>query len=220
MSRVLAERATAAVQASAPTIIVTMREMETTKNGATRARRAIILTAQREQGFAMPASVPVKATSAWAAATASPRCVPPSNATRRGNSTAAQARLQPATSIPRKLSRWVRRPGPNVRTLAAPPRQPDGPREDAAAVPYWIAAAVTAVVLLVLRFAGDALEDADTWGGIAGLDAGDLVGSGLWALILWYCSPAQLLLLFLGKIETERPSDWVMWRLGVAAGLE
>jgi hypothetical protein len=30
----------------------------------------------------------------------------------------------------------------------------------------------------------------------------------------------QLLLLFFGFIETERPSDWVLRRLGTAAGLE
>lgn len=31
-------------------------------------------------------------------------------------------------------------------------------------------------------------------------------------------APAQLLLLFFGFIETERPSDWVLRRLGLATG--
>jgi hypothetical protein len=40
-------------------------------------------------------------------------------------------------------------------------------------------------------------------------DAGDIVGGLLWGCSLWYCSPLQLLLLFLGEIDVERPSDWV-----------
>lgn len=48
---------------------------------------------------------------------------------------------------------------------------------------------------------------------------GDGVGAALWSLALWYCSPLQLLLLFWGQFERERPSDWVMRQLGQAAGL-
>ncbi len=36
----------------------------------------------------------------------------------------------------------------------------------------------------------------------------------LWSLSLWFASPLQLLLLFLGKVDTERPSDWILRRLG------
>lgn len=46
-----------------------------------------------------------------------------------------------------------------------------------------------------------------------GLSFGDLCGSALWALSYYFVSPVQLLLLFLGRIDTERPSDVVM-RLG------
>lgn len=52
-----------------------------------------------------------------------------------------------------------------------------------------------------------------TWG------MGDLAGAGLWAVALYYCSPLQLLLLFLGKIDMERPSDWLLRQLGRIAGL-
>jgi len=41
----------------------------------------------------------------------------------------------------------------------------------------------------------------------------------LWAVALYYCSPLQLLLLFLGRFETARPSDRVLRLLGRAAGL-
>lgn len=47
--------------------------------------------------------------------------------------------------------------------------------------------------------------------------AGDGAGALLWAVALWYVSPLQLLLVFLGKIETDRPSDWLMNKLGRAA---
>jgi hypothetical protein len=49
--------------------------------------------------------------------------------------------------------------------------------------------------------------------------AGDLAGALLWSAALWYASPLQLLLVFLGVFEKERPSDWVMSRVGRAAGL-
>ena len=48
---------------------------------------------------------------------------------------------------------------------------------------------------------------------------GDATGSLLWGTAMYYASPLQLLLLFLGKIDTERPSDWVLRQIGVAAGL-
>jgi hypothetical protein len=44
----------------------------------------------------------------------------------------------------------------------------------------------------------------------SGFSLGDLAGSALWALSFYFVSPLQLLLFWLGKIETERPSDWIM----------
>ncbi len=47
---------------------------------------------------------------------------------------------------------------------------------------------------------------------------GDYCAAALWAVGLYFCSPYQLLLLFLGKIETERPSDWILLKLGKLTG--
>ncbi|KAK9825793.1 hypothetical protein WJX74_008115 [Apatococcus lobatus] len=47
---------------------------------------------------------------------------------------------------------------------------------------------------------------------------GDYAAAVLWAVGLYFCSPYQLLLLFLGKIETERPSDWILQKLGNLTG--
>lgn len=52
------------------------------------------------------------------------------------------------------------------------------------------------------------------------LGLGDVAGAGLWSLALYFASPLQLLLLFLGRIDTERPSDWITRRLGISAGLD
>jgi hypothetical protein len=76
------------------------------------------------------------------------------------------------------------------------------------------------VVLLVLRYAGEAIDDADAWTGVGGFGAGDVAGAVFWGASVFFCSPLQLLYLFLGKIDTERPSDWVLQKLGQAARLE
>jgi hypothetical protein len=49
--------------------------------------------------------------------------------------------------------------------------------------------------------------------------AGDIISALLWSAALWYASPLQLLLVFFGVFEAERPSDWVMKKLGRAASL-
>jgi hypothetical protein len=48
---------------------------------------------------------------------------------------------------------------------------------------------------------------------------GDVAGAALWTLALWFASPVQVLLLFLGFFEKERPSDWLMNLMGRAARL-
>lgn len=55
---------------------------------------------------------------------------------------------------------------------------------------------------------------------VNGFGVGDLAAAGLWSVALYFCSPLQLLLLFLGRIETERPSDWVLRQLGQLSGLK
>ena len=79
---------------------------------------------------------------------------------------------------------------------------------------------LTAAVLLAVRFGGTALQDLDSWDGIGGLTSGDFFGAAFWSVALYFASPWQLLLLFLGKIETERPSDWVLKVMGRAAKLD
>ncbi len=44
----------------------------------------------------------------------------------------------------------------------------------------------------------------------------DALAGLLWGCSLFFASPLQQLLLFLGKIETERPSDWII--MGLARG--
>ena len=52
-----------------------------------------------------------------------------------------------------------------------------------------------------------------------GLTAGNVAAATLWSTSLWFVSPLQLLLLFLGRIETERPSDWAMNLIARGANL-
>lgn len=83
---------------------------------------------------------------------------------------------------------------------------------------------LTVLVVLALRLGGDSLGADDGFALDGGFDssfgAGDALGALLWGGSLYFCSPVQLLLLFFGFIETERPSDWVLRRLGLAAGLD
>ncbi|PNW72899.1 hypothetical protein CHLRE_14g610850v5 [Chlamydomonas reinhardtii] len=73
----------------------------------------------------------------------------------------------------------------------------------------------------------------------SGFGPADTLAGLLWGVSLFYASPLQQLLLFLGKIETQRPSDWIImvlargplglpitdvneapgWLSGVAAGV-
>ena len=62
---------------------------------------------------------------------------------------------------------------------------------------------------------GDGLDLSSSSGGPT---PGDALGGALWAVSLYYCTPLQLLLLFLGEVDTERPSDWLLRALGRATG--
>jgi hypothetical protein len=78
---------------------------------------------------------------------------------------------------------------------------------------------LTALVLLALRFGGNTMSEIDAFEWI-GLNSGDLFGALVWSISLYFASPWQLLLLFLGKVETDRPSDWILRRMGEAAKLD
>ncbi|KAK9815335.1 hypothetical protein WJX72_001923 [[Myrmecia] bisecta] len=85
-----------------------------------------------------------------------------------------------------------------------------------------VGVALTAVVFLALTVGREPIEDL-VYGDLDGpvsqsaISFGDGVGAVLWAVALYFCTPLQLLLLFLGRIETDRPSDWVIRQLGVMA---
>jgi len=72
---------------------------------------------------------------------------------------------------------------------------------------------------LIYSDLGEAVDGLLTGTTASGLGAGDVAGALLWGVALWFVTPLQLLLLFLGKIETERPSDGVIKLVGRAAGL-
>ncbi|KAK3258097.1 hypothetical protein CYMTET_32843 [Cymbomonas tetramitiformis] len=60
---------------------------------------------------------------------------------------------------------------------------------------------------------------ADGLGYNDGLSLGDATGALLWGISLYFVSPLQTLLLFLGKTDTDRPSDAVITAVGKVAGL-
>ena len=90
------------------------------------------------------------------------------------------------------------------------------------------AAALSVLVALGASLDRDDVADALLGDGVtSGLGAlgsgggpspGDAAAAALWAAALWFASPLQLLLLFLGRIDTERPSDWALRRLGALTG--
>jgi hypothetical protein len=49
-------------------------------------------------------------------------------------------------------------------------------------------------------------------------DCSDVAGALLWSVSLFYASPVQLLLLFLGRIDVDRPSDFTLLLLSRATG--
>ena len=81
-------------------------------------------------------------------------------------------------------------------------------------------ATLTAAVLAALALDVDleGLIMGDGLPGDAAVSTGDVAAAVLWSISLWFASPLQLLLLFLGKIETERPSDWIMDLTGRGLG--
>lgn len=82
---------------------------------------------------------------------------------------------------------------------------------------------LSVITILAIRFLGSGfIEDADSWSGIdAGgniFSTGDIIAALIWSVALFYASPVQLLLFFLGKIETERPSDQILKLIGKFLG--
>ena len=75
--------------------------------------------------------------------------------------------------------------------------------------------ALAATALIVGAVQRPDLAEELLYGGAFGYGSGAVTlgsafAAALWSFSLWFASPWQLLVLFLGKIETERPSDWLM----------
>eukprot|EP00803_Ostreobium_quekettii_P010741 evm.model.scf_186.2 EVM.evm.TU.scf_186.2 scf_186:12967-16054(-) len=87
---------------------------------------------------------------------------------------------------------------------------------------YGTAASLTLMGILALTFFREPIEDALYGGGLdfalGSVTLGDLAVALVWGVSLYFVSPLQILLLFLGEIDTERPSDWLLFQLGKAAG--
>ena len=86
---------------------------------------------------------------------------------------------------------------------------------------------IGSAVLTVLTFAGVALVPASLDQGSevsamfmdGAFSSGDLIAAVLWSVAYYFCTPVQLLLLFFGRFETERPSDWIVRIVGKMRGL-
>eukprot|EP00877_Chromochloris_zofingiensis_P010405 jgi/Chrzof1/5618/Cz16g09050.t1 len=81
---------------------------------------------------------------------------------------------------------------------------------------------LTTVAMAALTVWREPLQDiiyGDGLNASSGPGAGDVAAGALWSVAYWFASPLQLLLLFLGKIDTERPSDWIINIIGRAAKL-
>jgi uncharacterized membrane protein YgcG len=85
-----------------------------------------------------------------------------------------------------------------------------------------ISVLLSASIIFCFRLGIPLLSEADDWSGLDAFGstfaAGDIFAALLWSASLYFASPYQQLLLFLGKIETERPSDSVMDFLGRLTG--
>jgi len=57
--------------------------------------------------------------------------------------------------------------------------------------------------------------------GLAGVlgdvSAGSVIAAAVWSFGLFFKSPLQILLVFLGRTDTERPSDWILRTLGASS---
>lgn len=87
---------------------------------------------------------------------------------------------------------------------------------------YGVGTLLAVGVSVVAVLYGDDLQDFLLYSdlsSIGGLGPGDVFGAALWSVALYFTTPLQLLLLFLGRVDTERPSDWLLSVLGRAAGL-
>ena len=65
-------------------------------------------------------------------------------------------------------------------------------------------------------FTGNSGVPSGLAGMFSGVSAGSVIASAVWSFGLFFKSPLQILLVFLGRTDTERPSDWILRALGAS----
>ena len=80
------------------------------------------------------------------------------------------------------------------------------------------AGGVALLLAVAITYSREDIADAIYDEGIQG--SGETLSAVLWSVSLYFCSPWQTLLIFLGRVDTERPSDWLMAQLAKLSGLE
>lgn len=133
-------------------------------------------------------------------------------------SRALRTRLRVPGRFQRARRRLSRSRGGTVRAQEEDARG-DGTSTSTSAKLAGAAAALTAVVVAATNLPSEWIEDM-VYGDVYSVQddgmfsAGAVASSLLWSLSLYYASPLQALLLFLGKIDKSRPSDLVLQQFG------
>jgi hypothetical protein len=130
----------------------------------------------------------------------------------------SHARLVSAHGAPRTSRLYSpRQPlaaGSRRTSLAATQQDAPQPPPLAVGLVGGVVGTLLAAALVYLQDGDDSLLESST----SGLTPGDVAGAALWSLSLFYASPWQLLIFFLGKLDVERPSDRTLYVLGRASG--
>ena len=99
-----------------------------------------------------------------------------------------------------------------------------------------LAVAMTAVIALVYEnstdgflygvdsiesyASGDGLDFVFASDGGPALSAASVAGAAIWGLALYFASPVSVIMLFLGRTDSERPSDWLLRKVTGIAQME
>lgn len=97
-------------------------------------------------------------------------------------------------------------------------RNPRCPLDEYLTVLFHTAGGAAVLLALAITSNRDDIADALYDEGLRG--SGDTLAAVLWSISLYFCTPWQTLLIFLGRVDTERPSDWLLQFLANRIGLE
>ena len=67
---------------------------------------------------------------------------------------------------------------------------------------------------------GDGLDFVFASDGGPALSAASVAGAAIWGLALYFASPVSVIMLFLGRTDSERPSDWLLRKVTGIAQME